>query len=116
MMAEEEEGGFEKEGEREGWMTPDFLEGRIDEWMNERWMDGEEKEGKVAEASRRTKHAIRVVEHCEVVITTANERAISPHIKVLANEGLFIIGKHKSSHNPISGTLIQPPFFPVEKE
>lgn len=44
--------------------------------------------------------------HCEVVITRANERAICPHIKVLANEGLFIIAQHKSSHNPISCPLI----------
>lgn len=44
-----------------------------------------------AAASQRTKHAIRAAVHCEVVITRANERAICPHIKVLANEGLFII-------------------------
>lgn len=59
-----------------------------------------------AAASQRTKHAIRAAIHCEVVITRANERAICPHIKVLANEGLFIIGEHKSSHNPISCLLI----------
>lgn len=54
----------------------------------------------------RTKHAIRAAIHCEVVITRANEHAICPHIKVLANEGLFIIVEHKSSHNPISCLLI----------
>lgn len=52
------------------------------------------------------KNAIRAAIHCEVVITRANERAICPHIKVLANEGLFIICEHKSSHNPISCLLI----------
>lgn len=57
-------------------------------------------------ASERTKHAIRAAIHCEVVITRANERAICPHIKVLTNEGLFIIAEHKSSHNPISCLLI----------
>lgn len=33
---------------------------------------------------------------CDAVITGANERA-----GVSANEGLFIIGEYKSSHNPI---------------
>lgn len=90
-------------------MAPDFLERRTDGWVNEWRMDRGGKEEEAAEASQRTKHAIRAVMHCEAVITRANERAISPHIKVFANEGLFIIGEHKSSHNPISCPLIQPP-------
>ena len=31
---------------------------------------------------------------------------MSPHIKTPANESLFIIGKRKSSHNPISCLLM----------
>ena len=54
----------------------------------------------------RTKHAIRAAVHCEVVITRANDCAICPRIKVSANEGLFIIAEHKSSHNPIACPLI----------
>lgn len=53
-------------------------------------------------ASEGTKHAIRATMHCEVVITRANECAIAPWIKMHANERLFIIGEHNSSHNPIS--------------
>lgn len=53
-------------------------------------------------ASEGTKHAIRATMHSEVVITRANECAIAPWIKVHANERLFIIGEHNSSHNPIS--------------
>lgn len=79
-------------------MAPDFLE------VGSR--EGDVLRSAAARASQRTKHAIRAAMHCEVVITRANERAICPHIKVLANEGLFIIGEHKSSHNPISGPLI----------
>lgn len=82
-------------------MTPDFLEvGRKDEWM---------------EGGRRTKQPRprgeqnTQLERRSTVKRSllANERAISPHIKVLANEGLFIIGKRKSWHNPISCPLIQ---------
>lgn len=79
-------------------MAPDFLE------VGSR--EGDVLRSAAARASQRTKHAIRAAMHCEVVITRANERAICPHIKVLANEGLFIIGEHKSSHNPISCPLI----------
>lgn len=79
-------------------MAPDFLE------VGSRERDV--LRSAAARASQRTKHAIRAAMHCEVVITRANERAICPHIKVLANEGLFIIGEHKSSHNPISCPLI----------
>lgn len=58
-------------------------------------------------ASEGTKHAIRATIHCEVVITRANECAIAPRIKVHANERLFIIGEHNSSHNPISCPAIR---------
>lgn len=58
-------------------------------------------------ASEGTKHAIRATIHCEVVITRANECAIAPWIKMHANERLFIIGEHSSSHNPISCLAIR---------
>jgi len=54
---------------------------------------------------REQKHAIRAAAHCEVVITRANERAICPHIKVPANEGLFIIGENTSHRIILSPVL-----------
>lgn len=90
-------------------MAPDFLDGRKEGWKGG-WMETQRrKQQQQPRPHREQKHAIRAAVHCEAVITRANERAISPHIKVLANEGLFIIGKHKSSHNPISCPLIPPP-------